>query len=148
EVSNRDVSGFGATDPNLFLNGSWKLIIESNPALRNPLYTVAQYRTALAKMEGFYSFLKPEVIFREYQGTPHADAYSTMLTKASDNLKIGTRYLQMKLMAVDILKAVCDLSEGDGPLVLFTGAVNNHSAVEHHLDQNFPVIKDDKRNID
>ena len=152
EVSNRDVSGFGASSPGEFLNGTWKLIIESNPPLRNPLYTVSEYRNALAKMEGFFSFLRPEIIFREYQNTPPPRTYSKLLKKTSENLKIGIQYLQAKIVASDVLQAVCDLTTGAAPILLFTGAVNqngthfSYASLEHYLDKKIPILKDKSRN--
>ena len=51
-VGNRDVENFSDNDAARFLDNTWKLLPESNPALHSPMvYTVRDYRIALQKME-------------------------------------------------------------------------------------------------
>ena len=72
-VGNRDVENFADNDPARFLDNTWKLLPESNPALHSPLvYTVRDYRIALQKMEGFLAWLPAERVFHTWGDEPQA----------------------------------------------------------------------------
>ena len=59
------------TMPARFLDNTWKLLPESNPALHSPLvYTVRDYRIALQKMEGFLAWLPAERVFHTWGDEP------------------------------------------------------------------------------
>ncbi len=155
EVSNQLVSAFASKDPDVFLAGIWRLIIESNPVLRSVHYTVDQYRSALGKMEGFFNFLKPSIIFKRYQGKPSDEAYRVLLDRAEINLKIGIKYLQVQLIAAALLQSICDLTDGNAPIVLFIGAVSSEdnqyyqTALENQLLSNkVPIVRDENRNFE
>jgi len=48
DVANRDVGNFASQDPTVFLDNTWKLLPETNNALRGQrLYTVTDYRLAI-----------------------------------------------------------------------------------------------------
>lgn len=151
KVSNRDLMGFASQDPGHFLSQTWELLLEGNPIFRNPLYTTVQYRSALQKVEGFFSFLKPPVIFQHYQNEPDATHYRTLLSQAHFNLSIGIDYIQTKLMGMAIHEALSILSGGDGPLVIFRGDIPGEkntmrSLLDVYLDHNIPSSPDASKN--
>lgn len=123
-VSHRDVESFGYADPALFLDKTWKLLPETNPALRVPdVYTIHDYRTALQKMEGFLGTLTPERIFYRYEDEPTEEEHQAVLTRAGRNLDLAVRYLRAKLYPVAILEALATETGGDAPIELFTGGI-------------------------
>ena len=120
--ANRDVNDFQLPDPGVFLNNTWKLMPETNPALRFPgTFTVREYRVALAKMLGFFRFLKPENIFHTALGL-EVDL-PALGARASKNLAIAMGYLEAKLLAVSLLEALAMVTGGDAPLSLFMGDI-------------------------
>ena len=121
-VANRDVGNFASEDASWFLDNTWKLLPETNDSLRGQrLYTVAEYRMAMTKMEGFLSFLDAGVVFRAYEGIPSAQEYEEMKTRAEANIQLGCRYLRAKLLAASLLEALAKVTGGDGPISLFMG---------------------------
>lgn len=123
-VSHRDVESFGYTDPALFLDKTWKLLPETNPALRAPdVYGIHDYRTALQKMEGFLSTLTSERIFYRYEDEPTEEEHQALLTRAGRNLDLAVRYLRAKLYPVALLEAMAVETGGDAPIELFTGGI-------------------------
>ncbi|MDY6784948.1 MAG: hypothetical protein SW833_20810 [Cyanobacteriota bacterium] len=106
-MSNRDVAGFAHTSSAVFLNNTWNLLPETNHNLqKSGSYTVRDYRTAIQKMAGFLSFLKPEVIFEQFRGEPDARTYNSLVDRARRNLEVGRLYLESKLVAISILEAL------------------------------------------
>jgi hypothetical protein len=151
KVSNRDLMGFSSHDPGHFLSQTWELLLEGNPIFRNPLYTTFQYRSALQKVEGFFSFLKPPVIFRQFQGEPNNTRYKALLSQAHFNLSIGIDYIQTKLMEMAVHEALSSLSGGGGPLVIFRGDIPNEknyrqSLLDTYLDHNIPASPNASKN--
>jgi hypothetical protein len=74
-VGNRDVDNFADNDAARFLDSTWKLLPESNPALHSPMvYTVRDYRIALQKMEGFLAWLPADRVFHAYADEPKPEA--------------------------------------------------------------------------
>lgn len=121
-LANRDVRNFAEEDAARFLDNTWKLLPESNPALQfGGLYTIERYAQALYKMHGFLSALKPETIFHRFADQPDEDEYRSLLARAKHNLAIGTRYLGMKLVSAGLLHALAQLSGGDAPVAYFMG---------------------------
>src|SRR6202012_3888745 len=75
-VGNRDVENFAENDPARFLDNTWKLLPESNPALHSPMvYTVRDYRIALQKMEAFLAWLPAERVFHTWAEGPGAQVH-------------------------------------------------------------------------
>jgi len=93
-VANGDVRNFAEEDPASFLDETWKLLPEMNPALQSGSYTIRQYRTALCKMEGFLSALAPRRVFHQWRGVPDDATYRAWLTAAGINLDVAVRYLR------------------------------------------------------
>ncbi|MGK7904262.1 MAG: hypothetical protein AB4352_23185 [Hormoscilla sp.] len=106
-LSNRDVGSFANPSAAEFLDNTWSLLPETNHNLKNSTtYTVHQYRMALQKMEGFMHFLKPELIFNQFDGEPNGDNYRSLLAKAKNNIEIARIYLGSKLASIAILEAL------------------------------------------
>ncbi len=120
--ANADVRDFKASDPALFLTGSWKLLPESNTSLRKEgIYTVMEYRVALEKMRDFFSFLQADKVYHDYRGVPTQEELAAFRRATERNLDIGIRYLEAKLLPVAVLEAIAQESGGDAPMTLFLG---------------------------
>lgn len=106
-LSNRDVENFASEHAAHFLDNTWNLIPETNHDLKRVnTYTVQGYRVSLQKMEGFLNFLKPEIVFRQYQNEPAIDKFDAIVKRASRNLEIARFYLGMKLTSIAVLEAL------------------------------------------
>mmetsp|Transcript_11903 Transcript_11903/g.30199 ORF Transcript_11903/g.30199 Transcript_11903/m.30199 type:complete len:537 (+) Transcript_11903:115-1725(+) len=121
-LSNSDVGNFGTTDRLYFLDNTWSLLPESNESLRNEyVYSVDHFHVALFKMYGFFGFLKPSVVFHEFQGVPSVPEIDNLTQECSNNLLFGKTYVGAKLVAMSLVSAVAVLTGGDAPISLFTG---------------------------
>lgn len=106
-VANRDIDNFGSENPADFLNNTWNLIPETNHGLLNAsTYTVNGYRVALQKMEGFLSFLNPEVVFRRFGDEPSDEVHAQRLQLTRRNLEVALLYLRIKLLSIGVLEAL------------------------------------------
>ncbi len=106
-LSNRDVGSFAHLNPARFLDNTWNLLPETNHHLKySSSYTINQYRTALQKMEGFLNFIKPEVIFHQFQGYPTDETYNDLVERARKNIEVGRLYLGTKLFTIAFLEAL------------------------------------------
>jgi hypothetical protein len=120
----RDVSGFADPDSARFLDNTWKLLPETNPALRTPdVYSIREYRTALQKMEAFLGTLTADRVFLQYEDEPSDEEHQRLLEVTTRNLDFAARYLRAKLYPVAILEALAVETGGDAPLELFTGGL-------------------------
>jgi hypothetical protein len=120
--ANADVQNFAEQDVARFLDNTWKLLPETNPALRfKGVYTIQNYSLALLKMYGFLGILQPETVFHQYVGFPHEEEYVRIVGLARRNLSVGHRYLGIKLLTAGVLHALAQLSGGDAPVALFMG---------------------------
>jgi hypothetical protein len=123
-VGNRDVENFAENDPGRFLDNTWKLLPESNPALHSPMvYTVRDYRMALQKMEGFLSTLPAERVFHAWGGEPRPEVHARRVARTSGNLELAVRYLRAKLYSIALVEAIAESTGGDVPLDYFMGGV-------------------------
>ncbi|MDY6784150.1 MAG: hypothetical protein SW833_16655 [Cyanobacteriota bacterium] len=121
-MSNRDVGSFANPSSAQFLDGTWSLLPETNHNLQNSAsYTVHEYRVALQKMEGFMNFLKPEVIFQQFDGEPDDRRYQELLKRAGRNLEISKLYLGCKLYTIALLEALSLRVGTDIPLSTMMG---------------------------
>lgn len=106
-LSNRDVGSFAHPNPAHFLDNTWNLLPETNHHLKySSSYTINQYRTALQKMEGFLNFIKPEVIFHQFQGYPEDRVYHNLVERARKNIEVGRLYLGSKLFTIAFLETL------------------------------------------
>ncbi len=123
-VGNRDVENFSDNDPGRFLDNTWKLLPESNPALHAPMvYTVRDYRVALQKMEGFLAWLPADRVFHHYDDEPAPSVHARRVARTTGNLQLAVRYLRAKLYSIAIVEAICDVSGGDVPIDYFMGGM-------------------------
>jgi hypothetical protein len=147
EVANRDVGNFAYDDPAAFLSHTWEIIPESNPVLRLPAYTLAEYRAAMSRMLGFFGALSAERVFREFRGSPGTEELTGLRTRAATNLARGTRYLRQKVLAARMLESLAQLSGGDAPVSLFMGDLP-FEAESHRLEQLLPQVPPSADDVD
>jgi hypothetical protein len=120
--ANRDVLNFSEADVGVFLDNTWKLLPETNPALRlQGIYTIESYRSALGKMGGFLSGLDPTRVFSQYKDEPSDRKYKELCDAAKKNLETARDYLGIKFITACILEALALASGGDAPISLFLG---------------------------
>jgi hypothetical protein len=121
-LGNRDVENFSDNEPGRFLDNTWKLLPESNPALHSPLvYTVRDYRIALQKMEQFLSWLPPERVFHTWHDEPKPEIHARRVARTAGNLDLAVRYLRAKLYSIALVEALAEVTGGDVPLDFFMG---------------------------
>lgn len=128
-VGNRDVENFADNDAARFLDNTWKLLPESNPALHLPhVYTVRDYRIALMKMEGFLAQLRADRVFHAYNDEPSASVHARRVARATGNIELAVRYLRAKLYSIALVEAIAELTGGDVPLDYFMGGAKASQA--------------------
>ena len=140
--ANKDVENFAEKDVGKFLDNTWKLLPETNVALRSgELYSIRNYRQALQKMEGFFGFLNPDNIFTSYQGVPPEKGFQRMVDLAHTNIYVAREYLGIKLLAIAILEALAEMTGGDAPLALFMGDLRREGEDVKRLEDFLPVVE-------
>ncbi len=123
--ANRDVANFAEEDVGRFLDNTWKLLPESNPALRTQgVYSIRSYRAALQGMEGFLRALDPRTIFACHREVPSAAEHARMEQRAERNVAAAREYLGVKLLAAAVLEALAEISGGDAPIAYFMGELD------------------------
>ena len=146
-LANRDVANFAEDDARDFLDNTWDLIPETNLSLRyNDLYTIRDYRVALQKMSGFFSFLNPSNIYHQYENSPSNEHLSHLEKLARKNVNIAREYLSIKLIAATILDCFATLSGGDCPISLFMGDLPRNGVSSVRLESLLPTVNTDIRN--
>ncbi|TAE93420.1 MAG: hypothetical protein EAZ79_27660 [Oscillatoriales cyanobacterium] len=103
-------------------------------------YTVRDYRVALLKMEGFLTYLKPEVIFRQFDASPDDRTYQRWETTARHNLEIAELYLGCKLVAIALLEALSSGLGLDVSLAMMMGELPDRADKGIRLESFFPEI--------
>jgi hypothetical protein len=138
-VGNRDVANFADNDAASFLDSTWKLLPESNPALHLPMvYTVRDYRVALQKMESFLALLVADRVFHTWGDEPKPEIHARRVARTTGNLELAVRYLRAKLYSIALVEALSDLTGGDVPLDYFMGGSKdrerpNMKRIENYL---------------
>jgi len=128
KFSNKDVESFSEKSAGRFLDNTWKLLPETNVALRSAeIYSIREYRQALFKMDLFFSSLNPENVFNQYHGVPSNRKYQQMVRQAHDNVLTARDYLRIKLLSAAILEALAEITGGDAPLSLFSEDLQSDS---------------------
>jgi hypothetical protein len=143
-VGNRDVGNFAENDPARFLDNTWKLLPESNPALHSPMvYTVRDYRIALLKMETFLAWLPAERVFHAWEDEPRPEVHARRVARTTGNLELAVRYLRAKLYSISLVEAIAELTGGDVPVDFFMGGGKAlGTPAMKRLDQFLPRIAD------
>jgi hypothetical protein len=119
-VANEDIGNFATSNHAIFMDKTWSLLPESNAALRQA-YTIFEFHHAVFKMRGFFEFVKADLIFQQFRGTPSTALLERLTRRAAANIVVGGRYLAVKLVSVTFLAAIAQLSGGDAPISLFMG---------------------------
>jgi hypothetical protein len=138
-VGNRDVENFADNDAARFLDSTWKLLPETNPALHSPrVYTVRDYRVALLKMEIFLARLPADRVFHSWQDEPRPELHARRVARATGNIELAVRYLRAKLYSISLVEAIAEVTGGDVPLDYFMGGLKSPrrpemKRLEHHL---------------
>ncbi|MEG4470845.1 hypothetical protein QUB47_29105, partial [Microcoleus sp. AT9_B5] len=141
-VSNRDVMSFAHHSSAHFLANTWNLLPETNHNLICcGFYTVRDYRVALLKMEGFLSYLKPEIIFRQFEGYPDDRTYQRWETTAKYNLEVAKLYLGCKLSALALLEALSSDLGIEVSLAMMMGGIPAQAPKCVRLESFFPEIE-------
>jgi hypothetical protein len=141
-VGNRDVENFADNDPARFLDNTWKLLPESNPALHAPMvYTVRDYRVALQKMEGFLAWLPADRVFHAWNDEPGAAVHARRVARTTGNLELAVRYLRAKLYSIGLVEAIAEITGGDVPLDYFMGGLKSpHRPEMKRIEQFLPTL--------
>ena len=139
--ANTDVLNFSSNEAGSFLDNTWKLLPETNPALRTTgIYTVKNYRIALQKIQGFMHVLDPGVIFLSYKGVPSELDIHYLNFRAKRNVLAAREYLSVKLLTIGILEAITRISGGDIPIALLMGDVTDQPSLKKFEDM-LPNLK-------
>ena len=143
-VGNRDVENFADNDAARFLDNTWKLLPESNPALHSPMvYTVRDYRIALLKMENFLAWLPAERVFHSWDDEPRPEVHARRVARAAGNIELAVRYLRAKLYSIGLVEAIAELTGGDVPVDYFMGGVKSARRPEMKtIEQFLPTLPD------
>jgi len=141
-VGNRDVENFSENEAARFLDNTWKLLPESNPALHSPMvYTVRDYRIALHKMEGFLAWLPAERVFHSWNDEPKPEIHARRVARTTGNLELAVRYLRAKLYSISLVEAIAELTGGDVPLDYFMGGLKSPRRPEmRRIEQFLPAL--------
>jgi hypothetical protein len=123
-LSNSDVENFADPDPAAFLDNTWKLLPETNPALHvASTYGIRDYRVAMMKMEGFLANLPAERVFHSWRGEPSEAEHKRRIDAARINMGFAVRYLRTKLYATTVIEALALETGGDVPIDYFMGGI-------------------------
>ncbi|BAZ14214.1 hypothetical protein NIES4071_60540 [Calothrix sp. NIES-4071] len=140
-VANRDVCSFAHPSAARFLANTWNLLPETNHNLSvSGAYTVADYRIAIQKMEGFMASLKPEVVFRSFQEEPRRHTYNIFEYYAKRNIEIAQLYLKSKLVTIALIEAISFVIGLDIPLVIMMGEMPLRGFTFMRLEHFLPEV--------
>lgn len=136
---NRDVRDFSLEDPADFLSNTWKLLPESNAALRlRGTFSIHEYRVALERMLGFFRSLDPSRVYHGWGGSPETRVLESLERATRRNLSWASLYMEAKLFAAALLEAVAELSGGDAPMALFMGDIDGDREGKEGLSSLLP----------
>lgn len=122
--ANRDVDNFTRDDPALFLESTWTLLPESNPAIRKgSIYMMRDHRQALNSMVQFLVSIRPEDVLHRYKNVPTEQDIQEKLVKVIKNLAVSRAYLDIKLLTAAIIESLAEVSGGDAPVSSLIGDV-------------------------
>ena len=140
-VANRDIGNFGSEHPAEFLNNTWNLIPETNHDLvQVNTFSIRGYRISLQKMEGFLSFLTPEVVFRQYGQEPALADHVRRQALTQRNLEVAVQYLRVKLISIGLLEALSRRMGCDVSLSSVMGHRPDNTAQHFQLEHQLPPV--------
>jgi len=138
-LANRDVSSFSETDPATFLSTTWLLIEESNAPLRAVgIYSIQEYRGALARMEKFLSTLNSDTVFHKHDAGPSDGQFALLSESARRNLVFASDYLGAKLLSIGIVEALALASGGDCPVSMLLGDIHSPYGTPDRVEDFLP----------
>ncbi len=141
--ANKDIENFAESDPGRFLDNTWKLLPETNAALRLPdVYSIGTYRQALQKMCAFFTSLDVNTVFGQYRGVPSDQDYQRMVQLARNNVEVACQYLSIKILGITIMEALAKATGGDAPLSLFLGDIPREGISIKRLEYYLPDLDD------
>ncbi|MBD2127460.1 hypothetical protein NDI39_01940 [Microcoleus sp. ZQ-A2] len=140
-LANRDVGNFAEPSSAVFLTNTWSLLPEINHNLRKSgSYTVRDYREAMQKMLGFLKFLKPELVFHQFQGEPDDSTYQDLVERTRKNLEVAQLYLESKLVAIAMIEALSLRFGSDVSLSTMIGELPDSEFSVGRLKDSFPHL--------
>ena len=138
-LANRDVENFAYPSAADFLDNTWNLLPETNHDLTQAnSYTVSGYRVSLQKMEGFMYFLKPELVFQQFQSEPSMQTYQQLIARTQRNLEVARLYLGSKLLSIAVIEALSQRLGQDIPLATMMGELSSHGRSMAQLENFLP----------
>jgi hypothetical protein len=151
-VVERDLSSFASDDFNDFVLGTWNVMYENNPVLRNPFFTVVEYRKAVYGVVPFLSSLSPEQMFWHNSGS--RDEKNKLISALTNrNLTWGITYLKLVGLSLSVLEAIALETGGDLPYVSLVSNYTNQtpftekSEIASLLQKHFPLACDLYQNL-
>ena len=142
-LANKDLQGFAASEVGEFLDNTWQLLPETNLDLRiREGYAISAYRSAMQKMEAFLRYLDGQPIFHQYLGIPDNNKLQELNELAQRNIRAGSDYLRIKLLAIAILEALAEVTGGDVPLALFMGNILQADKSLQRFEDFLPKVND------
>jgi hypothetical protein len=140
--ANKDVENFAEPDPSQFLENTWKLLPETNIALRSgSVYSIREYRQALQKMHSFLVDLDPATVMHQYKVVPPEAVYRKMVEHTYCNVKTAREYLGTKLLTTAMLEALAELTGGDAPMSLFMGDLETGMEDMKRMEDYLPKVE-------
>lgn len=140
-LANRDVGNFAEPSSAVFLTNTWSLLPEINHNLRKSgSYTVRDYREAMQKMLGFLKFLKPELVFHQFQGEPDNWTYQDLVERTRKNIEVAQLYLESKLVAIAMIEALSLRFGSDVSLSTMIGELPDSEFSVGRLKDSFPHL--------
>jgi hypothetical protein len=126
KLGNQDVGGFAEVNPAEFLANTWLLIEESNVQLAAVgVYSIQDYRMALARMDRFLGALDSDSVFCRYGGVPDDREYAWLRTRARRNIEFSRDYLGAKLLGIAVVEALALATGGDCPVSMLLGDIRS-----------------------
>ena len=140
-MANRDIENFAYSSSADFLDNTWNLLPETNHDLKNAnSYTVNGYRVSMQKMEGFMYFLKPELVFQQFQNEPDEASYQQQITQTQKNLEVARLYLGSKLLSIAVIEALSQRIGKEIPLATMMGELPSMGRSIAQLENFLPQI--------
>jgi hypothetical protein len=142
-IANRDVDGFAEPNPGRFVSGTWLLIEESNaPLAAVGVYTLQDYRGALARMHDFLSVLPAERVFHHYADVPSAAQYQQLTKAATANLRFTVSFLRLKMLSITVIEALALATGGNCPVSMFLGDIRANGERPERVEDHLPAGPD------
>ncbi len=128
-LANQDVENFSDKDVGRFLDNTWKLIPETNGAVKKAnVFSLTNYREALRKTKKFLESLDGNYVFHQYKDFPDDETYEHISKQAARNLEVACEYMKAKILSIGIIEALALQTGGDAPISMFIGDLRDARA--------------------